>query len=138
MDKHKHYCKTCVKRPLKNRQNHDKNNDKLYLNEGRKYYRMLHKDPWEHSKILLTCIKIGLENQFVVFLREAVLHRFYCNFSFKHIAERNENLFLQPSILLDYWGVMFEVKGSLVLCGNTLPLMSRVYKPWYFDALLKV
>ena len=41
----------------------------------------------EHSAILLTCIKplflhkaiISLENQFMVFLRVAVLHKFYCN-----------------------------------------------------------
>ena len=35
----------------------------------------------EHSAILLTCIKrqiIGLENQFLVFLRVTVLDRFYC------------------------------------------------------------
>ena len=41
------YNKTCVKRPLKNRQNKD-------LNEGQKYCRML---PLEHSAILLTFIK---------------------------------------------------------------------------------
>ena len=46
------YSKTCVKRPLKNRQNKDLNNNWL-LNEGRKYCRMLH---LEHSAILLTCI----------------------------------------------------------------------------------
>ena len=37
--------------------------------------------PLEHSAILLTCIlkaNIGLGNQFSVFLRVAVLHRFYC------------------------------------------------------------
>ena len=36
--------------------------------------------PLDHSAILLTCIIaiIGLENQFVVFFRVAVLHRFYC------------------------------------------------------------
>ena len=33
------YIKTCLKRPLKNRQNKDLN-DKCQLNEGRKYCRM--------------------------------------------------------------------------------------------------
>ena len=47
------YRKTCLKRPLKNRQNTDLN-DKWKLNDGRKYFRML---PLEHSAILLTCIK---------------------------------------------------------------------------------
>ena len=47
------YSKTCVKWPLKNRQNKDLN-DKWKLNEGQKYCRML---PLEHSTILLTCIK---------------------------------------------------------------------------------
>ena len=47
------YSKACLKWPLKNRQNKDIN-DKWYLNEGRKYCRML---PLEHSAILLTCIK---------------------------------------------------------------------------------
>ena len=47
------YSKTCLKRTLKNRQNICLK-DKWYLNEGRKYCRML---PLEHSAILLTCIK---------------------------------------------------------------------------------
>ena len=47
------YSKPCLKQPLKNRQNKDLN-DKLKLNEGQKYSRML---PLEHSAILLTCIK---------------------------------------------------------------------------------
>ena len=47
------YSKTCLMRPLKNRQNQGLK-DKLYLNEGRKYCRIL---PLEHSAILLTCIK---------------------------------------------------------------------------------
>ena len=47
------YSKTCVKRPLKNRQNKDLD-DKWQLNEGQKYFRMLQ---GEHSAILLTCIK---------------------------------------------------------------------------------
>ena len=41
------YSITCLKGPLKNRQNKG-------LNEGQKYCRML---PLEHSAILLTCIK---------------------------------------------------------------------------------
>ena len=45
------YSKTCLKRPLKFRQNKDLN-DKWYLNAGRKYCRML-----AHSAILVTCIK---------------------------------------------------------------------------------
>ena len=48
------YSKTCLKQPLKNRQNKDLN-DKWQLNEGQKYCRML---PLEHSAILLTCIKL--------------------------------------------------------------------------------
>ena len=47
------YSITCVKRPLKNRQNKDLDNN-WELNEGQKYCRMLH---LEHSAILLTCIK---------------------------------------------------------------------------------
>ena len=45
------------------------------LNDGRKYCRML---PLEHSAILLICIKtiLGLGNQFFVFLRVAIIHRF--------------------------------------------------------------
>ena len=47
------YSKTCVKWPLKNKQNKDLN-DHLSLNAGRKYCEML---LLEHSAILLTCIK---------------------------------------------------------------------------------
>ena len=47
------YSKTCLKWPLKNRQNRDLN-DKWQPNTGQKYCRML---PLEHSAILLTCIK---------------------------------------------------------------------------------
>ena len=54
------YSKTCVKVPLKNRQNKHLN-DKRQLNEGRKYCRI--------------CLKY----QLVVFLSKAVLHRFYCS-----------------------------------------------------------
>ena len=46
------YSKTCVRWPLKNRQNKNLY-DKWYLNEGRKYCRML---PLEHSAILLTAL----------------------------------------------------------------------------------
>ena len=69
--------KTYVKRPLKNRQNKDLN-DKRYLNEGRKYSRML---PLEHSAIRLTCIKLYLvmkTNMWYFFLKLAIVHRFYC------------------------------------------------------------
>ena len=47
------YSKTCVKRPLKKRQNKDLN-DNLQLSEGQQYCRML---PLEHSALFLTCIK---------------------------------------------------------------------------------
>ena len=47
------YSKTCLKQPLKKRQNKELNN-KWLLNEDRKDCRML---PLEHSAILLTCIK---------------------------------------------------------------------------------
>ena len=47
------YSKTCVKRPLKNRQNKDLN-DKWYLNERSK---VLQNALLEHSAILLTYIK---------------------------------------------------------------------------------
>ena len=47
------YIKTCLKRPLKSRQNKGLSG-KWYLNEGQKNCRMLHR---EHSAILLTCIK---------------------------------------------------------------------------------
>ena len=47
------YSKTCLKRPIKNGQNKDLN-DKCWLNECQKYYRML---PLEHSAILFTCFK---------------------------------------------------------------------------------
>ena len=44
------------------------------LMKVKNYCRML---PLEHSAIRLTCIKmIGLENQFSIFLRVAILHRF--------------------------------------------------------------
>ena len=47
------YSKTCVKRPLSKRQRIGFQ-DLFSLNAGQKYYRMLQ---WEHSAILLTCIK---------------------------------------------------------------------------------
>ena len=47
------YSKTCVKRPLINKQNKDLN-DKWQLNEGQKYCRML---PLEHSAMLLISIE---------------------------------------------------------------------------------
>ena len=50
---HSIYSKTCLKWPLKNRQNKDLN-DKMLLNEDQKYCRMLQE---QHSAILLTCIK---------------------------------------------------------------------------------
>ena len=45
--------KTCLKRPLKNRQNKSLNR-KWWLNEGRKYCRM---PQGQHSAILSTCTK---------------------------------------------------------------------------------
>ena len=71
-----HYSKTCVKWPLKNRQNKDLN-DKWYINEGRKYCRMLPLGAFCNIFVLHLAI-IGLDNKFVDFLRVAVLHRFYC------------------------------------------------------------
>ena len=52
-------------------------NDKWWLNEGRKYCRIL---PLEHPAILLTCIKrqLVLKTIFCV-VRVAVLDRFYCS-----------------------------------------------------------
>ena len=48
---------------------------------GMKMSTFCHILPLEHSAILLTCIMIiGLENQIVVFLRVAILQRFYCTF----------------------------------------------------------
>ena len=66
------YSKTCVKRPLKNRQNKDLN-DKSKLNEGQSiaFYNTFDL----HSAIT------GIKNLFSIFLRVAVLHRFYCSFS---------------------------------------------------------
>ena len=66
------YSKTCVKRPLNNRPNKALN-DKLKLNEGQKYCRA-----FCHTLDLHPAI-FGLKNQFVVVLRVAVLHRFYCS-----------------------------------------------------------
>ena len=45
----------------------------------------------EHSAILLTCIKaiIGLENQFVIVLRVAVLQKFYCNISVRRHSDNS-------------------------------------------------
>ena len=70
-------------RPLKNRQNKDLN-DKLKLNEGRKYCKML---PTEHSAILKTCIKRFkfLKTKFVVFLR-VVLDRFDCTYFYSVLS----------------------------------------------------
>ena len=56
---HKTYSKTCVKRPLK------KDKSKILMTNG------------SLMKVESTGI-IGIENQFLVFLRVAVLHRFYC------------------------------------------------------------
>ena len=67
--------KTCVKRPLKNRQNKDLN-DKWGLNASQKYCRMVH---LEHSAILVTCIKRywSWKPMFSRF-ESGFLHRFYC------------------------------------------------------------
>ena len=64
------YSKTCLKRPLKNRQNIYPI-DKWQLNEGQKYCRML---PMEHSAILLTCIKqqLVLKTNFGAFLEQSL------------------------------------------------------------------
>ena len=65
-------CKTVAK----NRQNIDLN-DKWWLNEGQKYRRMLHIGAFCKTFGLHSAI-IGLENQFSVLLRVAVLHMFHC------------------------------------------------------------
>ena len=98
------YSKTCLKRPLKNRQNKDLN-DKRQLNEGRKYCRMLPLElnegqksctmlPLEHSAILLTCIYrlLVLKNNFGVFLRVAILDRFYCIEKFTKYSNKHAQL----------------------------------------------
>ena len=79
------YSKTCIKRTFKIGQNKNLNY-KWQHNEGRKYCRTLPMkvesiaecSPW--SLNTFECIKaiISLENQFSVFLRVAILHRFYC------------------------------------------------------------
>ena len=69
------YSKTCLKRPLKNRYNKDLN-DKLMLNEGQKYCRMLHSGAFCNTFDLQKAI-IDLENQFFALLRVALLDRFY-------------------------------------------------------------
>ena len=51
------YSKTCLKRPLKNRQNKCLK-DRLSLNEGQKYGAF--SNTLEHSAILLTCIRRSL------------------------------------------------------------------------------
>ena len=65
---------TYVKRPLKTRQNKNLK-DKWYLNEGRKYCRMLQRAILGLENNVWS---FGLEQQFEVFLRVAVSYRFYC------------------------------------------------------------
>ena len=60
------YSKTCLKWPLKNRQNKDVN-DKWYLNEGRKYCRMLSFGAFCNTFDMHKAI-IGLEIWFLFFL----------------------------------------------------------------------
>ena len=60
----RYYSKTCVKRPLKNRQNKDLN-DKWWPNEGQKYCRI--KGAFCNTFDLHYKAIIDLENQIVVF-----------------------------------------------------------------------
>ena len=81
------YSKTCVKRPLKTRQNKDLN-DKWQHYDSRKYCRML---PLEHSATLLTCIKRNVVlKKILVVLRAAVLHRFYCTIHYTVMAVQSQ------------------------------------------------
>ena len=67
------YSKTCVKQPLKNRQNKDLN-DKLFKNV---VSLMKVKSIAEFCNTFdLHLVIIGLENQFSAVLRVAIFHRF--------------------------------------------------------------
>ena len=71
------YSKTCLKRPLYNRQNKDLN-DKWQLNEGQKYCRML---PFEHSAILWPALSDNRSSKtFFGLLESGRLDRVYCMF----------------------------------------------------------
>ena len=67
------YSKTCVKRPLKI----DKTNILMTNSSLMKVESFAECSPFFNTFDLHKAI-IGLENQFSVFLRVAVLHRFYC------------------------------------------------------------
>ena len=69
------YSKTCLKRPLKNSQNKDLNdNGSLMKVEG-----IAECSPWSILQYFdLHEAIIRHENQFLVFLRVVVLDRFYC------------------------------------------------------------
>ena len=76
------YSKTCLKRPLKNRQNKDLN-DKWKLHAGLKYCRML---PLEHSVILLTCIKRqSVLKKNLVFILSDRLRQVYCTHIYQNL-----------------------------------------------------
>ena len=65
---HQPYSKTCVKQPLKSRQNKDLKF--LMTNES-----------LMKAECIAECSPWSLESKFLVFLRVVVLHRFYCIYS---------------------------------------------------------
>ena len=70
------YSKTCVKPPLKNRQNKDLRH-KWYVLSLMKFESIAECSPFDVCNTFdMDLSIIGLENQFVVFLRVAVLHWF--------------------------------------------------------------
>ena len=97
------YSKTCLKRPLKNRQNKAFNGI-WQLNECRKYCRML---PLEHSAILLTCIKrYSVLKTIFVFslggrLRPVLL---YFESHFEHVHDINSTILCAPNKASDQLG----------------------------------
>ena len=101
------HSKPCVRRPLKNRPK------KILMRNGG-----LMKVPLEHSAMLLTCNKmiIGLENQVSIFLRVAVLHRFYCR--------------LNAYILIKTHFVWFVWFDSLRPINNLSVIKGRVFLGW--------
>ena len=79
-DIHHMYSKTYVKRPLKDRQNKDLN-DNWLLMKVKSIAKVLQNAPLGAfcNTFDLHSATIGLENKFLIFLRVAALHRFYCN-----------------------------------------------------------
>ena len=69
------YCKTCVKLPLKNRNNKalNENGSLMKVESIAECFGAF------CNTFDLHLVIIGLENQFSVILRVAILYRFYCN-----------------------------------------------------------